>query len=546
MTTTKTNSVFIVDDEIYIVEMLKAIIDWNKYNLKCCSTAYDGLLAFEKIMLLKPDIVITDIRLPGMSGLELIEKCMHEGIGSKFIVISGYSQFELAQTAMKYGVREYILKPIKQEEIEGALLRTKMQIESEEQQASDSVQPEKHAAKKYKILNNGFLLDFKRKKINLSTIEKINNRYSFSMKPGLFQLLCLKLDYLDAASTAQKGEHDEEVRDAIVQQAIHSIEGYCHEIIAEVQPLTCNVIINYSQANAHQIASELAYCMERISGSLKQQGSYRVTLTKAIAVNDLFEIRNQFEAFESVFVQRICEPAKLVLEMKDCEQNSGREVMLTLEDYHLIKSTVRNSDVNELRECLNMVMAVYMLKCEENANALWSICYQIQTAALNELSQLMQRDQTIRYSENEFELGERLKHCATTKVLRNAFVDCMIEQMESYINQTSKDGNDTIYRIDKYIMEHYERKIMLKDLADVAHMNTCYLGVYFKRHMGVSVVDYINSFRIEKAKELLRTTDESILAISEMVGFADPKYFAKVFRKLTHVNPSYFRKGKES
>lgn len=543
MNALETKTVFIVDDEIYIVEMLRTIIDWNKYNLKCCGTAYDGLLAFEKIMLLKPDIVIVDIRLPGMNGLELIEKCILEGIRTKYIVISGYSQFEFAQTAMKYGVREYILKPIKQEEIEDALVHTKLQIENETQYDPNSIQSEKNNDKKYNVSLNGFLYDFKRKRINLSSIEEINNRYSFHMKSGLFQLLCIKLDYLDADSIGQNIVHEEKILNEIVEHTIHAIQNNCYEIIVEGQPLICNMVINFSPANAHQIASELVYCMESIAEDLKKQGGYRVTLIKGITVNNLFEIGNQFESFEHVFVQRICKPSHLILEMMDYVESSEQDVMLTMEDYHLIKSTVKNCNIESLRECLNMIIAVYMLKCNENATALWGICYQIQAAVLNEISQ-MQRNQVIRYSENEFELGERLKHCATKKVLQRAFENCMIEQAKAYISQIGKNSNDTFYQIDKYIAKHYAEKIMLKDLADVVHMNTCYLSMYFKRHIGVSVVDYINSFRIEKAKELLLTTNESVLSISELVGFSDSKYFAKVFRKLTHISPSDFRKGR--
>ena len=103
--------------------------------------------------------------------------------------------------------------------------------------------------------------------------------------------------------------------------------------------------------------------------------------------------------------------------------------------------------------------------------------------------------------------------------------------------------NNILFVIDQYIADHYRDKIQLRDIAEVAHLNPVYLSIYFKKLKGINLIDYINEFRIDKAKERLRNTTDPIYNIAEDTGFANAKYFAKVFRHFVGISPSDYRKG---
>lgn len=119
-------NVMIVDDEPFFIEGLKVLIDWHLFGFNVIATAQDGEEAIEKIVALKPDIVLTDIKMPEIEGTEVIRRCVKElGIKSKFIIISGYDDFSFAQGSMKYGVRHYLLKPVDEDALIDALLDIK-------------------------------------------------------------------------------------------------------------------------------------------------------------------------------------------------------------------------------------------------------------------------------------------------------------------------------------------------------------------------------------------------------------------------------------
>ncbi|MEG1575342.1 MAG: response regulator, partial [Clostridium sp.] len=115
--------VIVADDEEKICQLIVKLVDWTSLGMEVAAIASNGIEAMEKIISLKPDIVITDIRMPGYDGLELIKRAKSEGINTEFIIISGYRHFEYAQNAIRYGVGDYLLKPIKKDELMDALKR---------------------------------------------------------------------------------------------------------------------------------------------------------------------------------------------------------------------------------------------------------------------------------------------------------------------------------------------------------------------------------------------------------------------------------------
>ena len=117
--------VLIADDEIKVCRLIQHLVDWDALEMDIIGFANDGKTAYENICEKKPDIVITDIRMPIYDGLELIRRAKETNPEINFIVISGYSQFEYAQQAIKYGVKDYLLKPLKKRELENSLIEIK-------------------------------------------------------------------------------------------------------------------------------------------------------------------------------------------------------------------------------------------------------------------------------------------------------------------------------------------------------------------------------------------------------------------------------------
>ena len=172
--------VVIADDEYLVCEFLKKIINWEKINLECVGEASNGIQAFQLIQQLSPDIVIADVRMPGLSGLELIERCCQAGIICSFIIISGYPDFEYAKTAFTRGAVNYILKPIDEIELENTLLQVCKNIEKQKEPAHENAQTVKRRDSQIHAIDyekqEALRRLFTRQEASLS-LEKLNQQY---------------------------------------------------------------------------------------------------------------------------------------------------------------------------------------------------------------------------------------------------------------------------------------------------------------------------------------------------------------------------------
>ena len=129
--------VFLLDDEPWILIELKNLIDWTEYGFVVGGEAQDGIRGLERIERLKPDLIVSDIRMPGMDGLELLERLREKGIGAEVIFVSGYSDFEYARRALRFGCTDYLLKPIEEKELTECLIKLKKKLDLEKEEKTE-------------------------------------------------------------------------------------------------------------------------------------------------------------------------------------------------------------------------------------------------------------------------------------------------------------------------------------------------------------------------------------------------------------------------
>ena len=186
--------VVIADDEVRICQLILALVDWEALGLKVVGTAHNGLEAIAMVRTLQPDILITDIRMPGCSGLELIDQVKRDDQSLEIVIISGYAHFEYAQQAIKYGVGDYLLKPISKTELTATLQKLAGRICAQKKNAEDEAQQKKKTQKDVALLRENLisgLLDQKNRKISIGELQE---QYGLQVQDGVFQAFLLKMD----------------------------------------------------------------------------------------------------------------------------------------------------------------------------------------------------------------------------------------------------------------------------------------------------------------------------------------------------------------
>lgn len=189
--------ILIADDEQKICQLIEKLINWPELGMEVIATVGNGIQALEVIRTEHPDIAITDIRMPGCDGLELVRLGKEENPGMEFVIISGYRHFEYAQTAIRYGVNAYILKPIKKDELTETLKKLAGKFRQETQQMSDEEQMKLTLKTDEGTLRQTFLSDLicRRNKERLAySLERIRQEFHFSFIPGSFSIGIMKMD----------------------------------------------------------------------------------------------------------------------------------------------------------------------------------------------------------------------------------------------------------------------------------------------------------------------------------------------------------------
>jgi len=250
-------SVLIVDNEFWVCQLIKKIINWNELGFNIIAEAHDGIEAIEILKTKKPELVITDILMPGIDGISLMREARELGLDTEFIIISGYNEFAYAKDAVKYGALDYLLKPIDKDELTGILLKTREKFLNYKQKQNDVKVIKERLEDSISQLKDQFFFQ----KLNCTAvrndinIQNINQDYGLAFAEGLFQLLIFKAD---VKATGEIDEYSNHVFFNTISKTIEvELKLYCYELLSLESKKKFIYIINYDISKKNKISSVL-------------------------------------------------------------------------------------------------------------------------------------------------------------------------------------------------------------------------------------------------------------------------------------------------
>ncbi len=520
--------VIIVDDEFRISKLIEKLIDWNRLNLECIATINNGEKALEIIEQENPDIVITDIRMPKVTGLDIINQFNNK---CKFIVISGYKDFEYAHQAMKYGVNNYLLKPVDKIELNETLEKLSKEIETNNESLNEKKNLKLKVKQSDKQLKSNIFSSLIDTKILDSTY--LNNHLNNNNSNKLF---IIKLDYCKMLNQDILQENN--IVNKIIQIINTTYEETSSNCILTIKPnLTIYTLINFDEKNTNKINDNISSIFEKIKSELTKFEIFYFTIG---LINETFkskEIISKLNLCEKVINNRI----KL-----------GTDRIITNDDISINNLEIKTLYHNEID---NIVKMIFNGKEEEIKNAVFELFYKLRI--------LKDIDYSFFYSipvvildkvfNAEF-INEGLLMNLQKTILNNINYIYSIRTMSEYlslefiqiskkIEQIKETKNVPIIRkVILYIEKNYSKKIILEDVADKVKLNPVYLSSLFKKETGYNFTTYLTNYRINMAKKELIDSSDTIVAIASKIGYKDSRYFSQTFKKIVGIKPAIYRK----
>lgn len=525
----------IVDDEVWVCKLICNIVDWESYGYEVIKQIYSGTEALAVIAAEKPDLVFTDIRMPGIDGLSLIREAGKISPDTKFVIISGYSDFEYAKTAIDLNVLGYLLKPLEPEDLSSLLVRLKDNIFSSVVTDSKSLHDELKKSKRQ--FREQFMYNFLmvNPQPTYFCLEQFNKESGLSFRAGCFRVFQMILDEKNGTTSTVSPTIFQE----IIEHCYRLLNPYCFDICVIRVNLSVVCAVNFSPKDEDRIYAAMEDVFHQCRNYIPDISRYSVTLGAGNTVHCFSGLSESFYSAQNAVRTRMILGTDRIIdlsgqtaspEIKELFPSSYKSLILRYLnhtcEYSAAEATAlifEKFDKNKLmddpgilfRFTLEFIDALYAAFAGNNVSIAMMQPKEIvkqKIESLNSIGQLKQ------YLTELLEAGQQICDSQKNKTVSN------IEILKNYID------------------EHFSENISLSDLSSQVYLNPKYISELFKKETGITFSDYLAAVRIEKAKDYLIDPRFRVNEIASWVGYSDIKYFRKLFKKIVGVTPSEFRK----
>jgi two-component system, response regulator YesN len=533
--------VLIVDDEKEIRDGLRFKFPWADYGVDSIDTAEDGDVALDKVLEQRPDLILSDIKMNRISGLEFIKQ-VNERFGClcKSIVVSGYDDFDLVKQAIQLGAMDYILKPINIEELNKVVNK-----------ALDQVQKERIDEQNKLLLENQVL--FALPKMQEEAMKEVtenpynpfwDTRMRLKLKNVelewiLQETLALMIIEVDDLKSIEQGKSYRKEKELVLFSIGNVVNQTCREEYRYPYVLFMDeknrwVIVFCCERNNLEFCKETAkQCIERINRYVKVNVSIGLHST----IGDIKSLFKMFQETGDILEQKIVFGGNRLL----VDDEIGVDVEfsdISLSDTDSIFDLIKYGSESEISEALNgfndMVRS-------------WPITHikDIQQRLFEWLLELYKKAAVFGLKDPEWErnpiaIWDRLEKYDTLESLR-AQVEAILLELSQSLKQLGKPQNQIISEAVKYMNRHYALNLTLQGVASEVHVTPVWLSKLFKKEKNQTFLEFLTSLRIEKSKEMLGDVRYKIYQVSQEVGYRDPVYFTKLFRKSVGHTPKEYR-----
>ncbi len=522
--------VLIADDEKLICRLVQALVDWPSLGMTVAATAENGLDALKLIGECNPDILITDIRMPGCNGLELIRQAKEICPELEIIIISGYAHFEYAQSAISYGVGNYILKPINQQELNETLEKIRKRLLEKERISEMELSDHTNSQNDLKRLREGLIKDVLKGDKSFSA-RNLREIYHFMAQDGCNQAFVLKMDCMgDEMSSASFSVIQEKAGELFES----SVSPVCVESILVFSDDFGYGILNYLPEQKDAVRRQMREFLKQLEGNKHLLGSADFSIALGSVEEKPENLALSMENAKMTIAERILEGCGRMLE--GVPQASGFSKQTLMNKYvKTAEHAIEVMDMEEISQADDLlrasVMAVPDIRGREVIDIVMSAGnFFLLRAGMEENSQYRQK----------FE--RQCMQCGSVEGLFGALKELQKVLLLELQKVRENESSRPIREAKQYIMQNFDKNITLEEVCEYVGFSTTYFSAMFKKETGEGFAKYLTRIRMEEAKNLLRETGLPVSEICERVGYSDRKHFTHTFHKIAGVNPAEYRK----
>ena len=519
-------SVFLADDEHIVLEGIRNRIAREGSNFSFAGEASDGELALSMIHEVKPDILVTDIKMPFMDGLELARIVKKNQPWIRIIILSGHDEFEYAKKAIKIGVEDYILKPFTPEELEAALEKAADNIEEERRQLNDMSRLKEELESTVQLAKNKFLTDIVLGTADFSSVMDEVAAFKIQLAADFYKVLTVDF-------------YSKENSESSLQNAKSRIAALFKNGDDAVFFISKTRFVCILMGNDQNEVEDDSYAVsESIVHITEMSFDCSTVISIGKTVDDISKIQCSYNDADKIFSMAHIDGKSRILSSDDIQKAS--DGFLILQEKDPIASRLKFAGRNEI----DFIISKYLDMIKRNSGHFAVIASSYMVDFIMGVKNLVE------------ELGGNINEVAP-EILEESFVEKSVQNEETFVHELRKvlevilsfrdermQGRygDVILRAKEFIQNTYKSQdTCLSSIAKSVFLSPNHFSTIFSQACGITFIEYLTNMRIEEAKKLLLNTNMKGADIAYECGFSDPHYFSYIFKKNTGFTPSEFK-----
>lgn len=535
--------VFLAEDEFVVREGIKNNIDWDSHGFIFAGEASDGELALPMIQKEKPDILITDIRMPFMDGLELSRLVKQELPETEIIILSGFEEFEYAREAIKIGVAQYLTKPISASDLLAEIERIADEIRKRREEAKMREQYLNEMQETVSLEKKELFKNLVSGGTSVSELIKLADKVNVSITAVSYSVVLLKF------ISDRHGQNEFSGSIVKVEEATEKTAGLVKAISFDRTPEGKAYL--FLGDSGQDIKRKIAEFTESVDSIIKEYPSVSYFGGVGSTVGRISEIPDSYQVAGRAFAFRFFgDMNRFVYEDNiDGALSHNENVKDELSVNEINPKQVNRSELEGFLKIGSLEEVEYFVDAyfkEIGESAINSTMFR-QYIAMNAYFSVSEFVESIGKSRDSIETFNAGSECLKNVSETAKYVTRIFSEAINIREKISSSRYDAIVdEVYKYVEENFAlMELSLNDIAAHVNFSPSHLSMVFSQETGKTLIKHITDVRINKAKELLRCTSKRSSEIGLMVGYQDPHYFSYLFKKTLGITPTDFRNGKE-
>lgn len=526
----------IVDDEEEVRKGILKKIEWNSYGFEIIGEAENGKEALEIAERTLPDVVLTDIKMPFMDGLELTKQLKEKLPIAKVIILTGFDEFEYAHKAISLNVIEYVLKPISSVDLIEVLTKTREKLDKEIEEKRNIDALRKHYIESLPILKGKFLTNLINNSMKKEDIIEKAKKFNINLKGDTLVVSNIKINYLKEDISFEEKEFLTFSMLNIIEEIVHK-----HNMgTAFTNEINVIIISNFNDMSRSKCVRELLRALEEIIQSIQKYLKLVITIGVGAFCSDITLISDSYKKSISALDYSVILGNNKVIFIDDIEPESKDKIIFDDLREQVLTSSLKVGGKEEIINALDLIFGE-IITAKASIKDYQIYLMEVITTILKVAKRMDVNLSEILGDDNLFDSIDKFNHIED---LKEWLMQICLKIKEGIDKERQDSSKLLVSNAIDYINNNYtDRELSINNICSHLHISTAYFSSIFKKETKTTFVNYLTGVRMEAAKELLKTSNLKSFEIAEKVGYSEPNYFSYSFKKTFKLSPSEYRNG---